>query len=435
MLANIGGRRPGRQRGAPLLRAVTGGNRLVTFRRASVVFLTGASVTQFASNAIAALVATIALGPAQRGVMVVGISVGSVVALVASMGTSGALRSRLPLAIDPDGRRSLVSAYTWWSLTASVLAAGFAVALSGLSALFVDPALSGGVFLVAVAIFTVGQVLLLQIVEAWYADGHFRRGGSSATAVAVGGLIGLLAAAAMSDAAAVLLMAQGIGTTVASVLCLGMLQKTNLLLLSRPRRRDISSLVSFGFPSLALVVGLAIALRADRYILGATGGVAAVGVYSLAATLSEIPRMVPQAMGQLFMRDTALGLGRDRLSRWLRLATAAAAAGGALVAVIGWFVIEPFFGSEFAGARQLLILLILAETCFAPYAVASRGLIGGGWTRTAGILGIGASIIAVVTYLIGSGLWGVIGLAVGSIAVYAALSLASSMLLYRKVAQ
>jgi len=400
--------------------------------RGGVAFLTGAGVTQLGANAVAALVATIVLGPAQRGVMVIGSTLAGVVAVVACLGTGAALRSRLPPVAGPADRRRLLSSYAWWTTAAVAPAAGCAVALSLASASLVDPAMARGGFLVAVAVATAGQVLLLQTVEAWFADGHFRRGAGAAAAAAAGGLVGLLAAAAMSGDAAVLLAAQGMGTAAVTLALLGALHRAGLLVVARPRPGDVRSLVGSGVPTLGLVVGLAVALRADRYVLGATGGIAAVGVYSLAATLSEIPRMVPQAMGQLFMRDSALGAGHDGLAGRLGRATAVAAVCGALVAAVGWFTIEPVFGAEFADARRLLLLLVIAETCFAAFTMAGRGLLGGGWAREAGVLGVGASVVAVGAYLVGAGLWGSTGLAVGSIAVYAVLSTVASVLLHRK---
>jgi glycosyltransferase involved in cell wall biosynthesis/O-antigen/teichoic acid export membrane protein len=401
--------------------------------RGHVLFVSGASVAKVASSAVGALVATVVLGADERGLMVLGTNIGTVSAVLAGLGSSTALRLRLPGVTDPAGRRRVVSAYTWWSLAAAGVAAGLAVAASTLSAPVVDPALSGGGFLLAVAVFTAAQVLYWQTTDAWFAEGRFRRGSTSAALIVAGGLAGLLGAAAVADSAAWLLLAQGVGMATAWLLLLGGVRAARLLSSSRPRFQDIRALVGSGFPTLGLTVGLAIALRADRYVLGVTAGTAAVGVYALAVSLTEFSRVLPNAMGQLFMRDATLGTGRERLRRWVTLSITAAAAGNALVALASWALIVPIFGAEFAPARQLLLILALAEVCFAPYAVTSLGLVGGGWTGTAGALGVVGALGAVACYVAAARVAGATGVAAGSVIVYMGLSMASWLLLRRRL--
>lgn len=153
-----------------------------------------------------------------------------------------------------------------------------------------------------------------------------------------------------------------------------------------------------GFRALGLTMGLALALRADRYVLGAVAGAATVGIYSVAATLSEGPRVVPAALGQLVNREVALGGGLSRVARARRTALLAAALIGLVVAVGGWFLIVPVFGEAFADARPLLLVLLVAEVAFAPFAVASRALLGGGWMTTAGLLGAAGSVVALILF-------------------------------------
>jgi len=400
-----------------------------------VILLAGSGAVQFASSATTALVATLVLGAAQRGVMALGTSIGAVVSLLGGMGAGTVLRSRLPACADPAGRGALVRAYTRWSAIGVVLAAAAAAAVCAVSAPLVGAELSAGPFLAAVAAYTATQVLLLQTTEAWFADGQFRRGGKAAAAINVGGLAGLLAAAAFADSAAALLLAQAGGAAIGCACQLGPLRAANLLCAGAVARRDVTRLLTAGFPTLGLSVGLAVALRADRYVLGAAAGTAAVGVYSLAATLIEIPRLVPHAVGQLFMRDAALGADRARLSRSLLLSTVSAAIGAVLVVLCGWMLVVPVFGAEFAAVPGLLVILAVAEVCYAPFSIANRGLLGGGWTRTAGALGVAGSAGALVIYVVTANAAGSAGVAVGSVLVYAGLSLGAWHLLRRHLAR
>jgi O-antigen/teichoic acid export membrane protein len=173
-------------------------------------------------------------------------------------------------------------------------------------------------------------------------------------------------------------------------------------------------------------------MRVDRYILGITSGPVAVGVYSLAGTLSEFPRLLPIATGQIMLREASLGRGSSTSTRLMRIAVLITAVGCVLVGVLGWFLIPPVFGPGFADARGLLVVLLAAEICFAPYAVASRGLLGGGWTVTAGSLGMVGAAGGVGLYAISAHIGGPTGTAVASVGLYAALSAASWLLLRRK---
>ncbi|MET0234181.1 MAG: oligosaccharide flippase family protein [Kibdelosporangium sp.] len=401
-------------------------------RRAGVTFLAGASLVQLASNATAAVVATMVLGPGQRGVMVIGVSIGGISAVVGGLGTGSALRARLPSCADPAARRRLLSSYAWWTAAALVIAVALALSTSVISAPLIDPALAGVGFLGALAIFTVWQVLMLQTTEAWFADGHYRRGGISAASTTAAGVAVLLLAATVSTDAGELLFAQGLGASVAWLAQLRSLRRAELLVAARPRQADLTRLVGKGAPALGLSLGLAIALRADRYLLGTIAGPAAVGVYSLAATLSEVSRLFPQTIGQFFMREVALHGGRQRLAHRVLASTAATVAAGLVIATAGWLLIVPAFGEEFGQARFLLLVLVVAEVCFAPYAVASRGLLGGGWTRTVGGLGLLAGVAAIGCYLLGARMGGSVGLATSCVVLYGGLSAAALMLFLRR---
>ncbi|OLF08601.1 hypothetical protein, partial [Actinophytocola xanthii] len=172
-------------------------------RRAEVSLLASATLVQVAANAAAAVVATLALGAAGRGEMVLGASIGGVCALLGGLGSGSALRSILPA--TSAARRRFLGGYAWCTAAGSVWAAGLAVLACAGSAPLLGPALSAPAFLAAVGGFTAVQVVMAQAGEAWYADGAFRRGGTWTAACAGGGLLALTAAATVTDRAAALL--------------------------------------------------------------------------------------------------------------------------------------------------------------------------------------------------------------------------------------
>ena len=395
--------------------------------------LTGASALQAAANAVAGLLATRALGPHERGLMVLGLTIGSVYGLVGGLGTGAAFRSRLPAARSADARSSLASAFTWCSAGGLALVVCLAVATGAMSARWIDPALGTTGMLVAAACFTAGQHLLTQVPDAWFADGRFRRGGLSAAAISAGGLAGVVVILTVTRSATAVLLAQALGMALVGAAEVRGLRLTGLVALTRPHRGEIRSLLRQGTPALGLTVGLVVALRADRYLLGVAVGAAAVGVYSLAATLSEISRLLPAAAGQLYLRATSTGQGARRLRPTTMFAVGAATVCGLAVLALGWVLIVPVFGPGFGPARPLLAVLAVAEVCLAPYSVASRGLLGGGWTTAAGVLGACGSVLAVAVYAVSARAAGALGVALGSVLVYGGLSLAAGELLRRRV--
>lgn len=401
-------------------------------RRSTLAFLTGSSLAQSASLVLGAMLASRLLGPHGRGLMVLGASIASVVPLLACMGTGSQLRAQLPSTPDGLPRRRLVASYTWWAVAATVVACVLTLVVSAGSASFIDPGLAQPPFLLAVVAVTIGYTALTLFPDAWYAAGQFAAGSAWAGAMAAAGTVGMATAALVERTASLLLLGQGIGMVAVAALQANRLKGAGLLSLQAPGRREISQLLRSGSQALGLTLGLALALRADRYLLGAAAGAAAVGVYSLAATLSEAPRLLPTALGQIVYRETALG-EFHRIQRQIRIAVLASATAGLAVAVGGWLLIVPVFGAEFVGARPLLLVLLVAEVVFAPYAIASRGLLGGGWMGTAGALGLIGGIVTITLFGITIPIWGSYGAAATCVAAYAGMSVAAAVLLRQRL--
>lgn len=402
-------------------------------RHVRLTLMYSASAVKLASNLAAALVATRALGPSDRGTMVLGLSIGSVVGMVGGLGTGSVLRSRLPTEPTSRSRMSLLAAYTWCSIGGAVIAPVTATAIVAGSSSVIDPVLGTAPFLVATATFTLTHTLHTQIVELWYANGRFHRGLIASAAMSLCGFGFTVAVLASTDSPAAVLGAQAGGMLIVALFEIAILRRLGLVVPSVPDRSNVCFLLRRGLPALGLAAGLALAGRADRYLLGAFAGPAAVGIYSLAATISEMSRILPITLGQLFLHDVSLGHGTARLVRVGKRAVIATVVGGILATFGGWLLIVPIFGAEFAPARQLLAVLAVAEVLLAPYLVAGRGILGGGWMGTAGALGIGTSLAALAIYAFAAGIAGSTGTAVGSVLVYGALSATSWTLLRRRL--
>ena len=396
-------------------------------RTALVAVMSGIGLARTGVSAATALLATIVLEPAGRGVMVIAVTVCSIVGLLSTVGTGPALRALLARAVS-TARRRLLAGYLWCTLggvaVAGAVSAGASVATAGA----VDPGLAEPLVLVAVAVFAGATVLLQQITDLWFADGRFRRGSVAALVATAAGAAGVGAALMIERSPGALLLGQGVGTLVGCLAQVPPLAGAGLLTAGRPRHRDLLDLLRRGVGALGLTGGLAIALRADRYVLGLAAGPAAVGVYALAATLAEAARNLPIAIGQIYLRETALGAGAAALARTSCAAVVGVGVAGGLVLAAAPVVL-PLFEPAYAGAGGLLVVLVVGELCFAPFSVASRGLVGGGWTTAAGVLGTAGGLVAVGAYAVGAVAFGALGTAVASVVVYAALSAAAYALL------
>lgn len=401
-------------------------------RRWTLALLTGSSAVQMGANMTAALLASAVLGPHGRGLMVLGISTAGIVPLLAGLGTGPQLRAAYPSTTDERRRRDLVASYTWWSAAAVATAVVVAVVVSTLSARLIDPALADTRYLLALSLLTCGYVAHTQLPDSWYAAGEFRSGSSWAIATTLGGAAGLVVAVVTAPHVWTLLAGQGAGMVLAAAAQVLRLRAAGLLCFDRPPRPDLSVLLRQGCRALGLTVGLALTLRLDRYVLGTIAGAAAVGVYSVASTLGQLPRMVPTAIGQLINRDAALVDGALRPVRAVAVTAVAVVAAGAATTLLGWLVVIPLLGPEFAAATPLLLVLIAAEVAFVPYAVASRALLGAGRMGAVGAFGLFWSVAAMLLFVAAVQLWGMFGAALACVALYAGLSVTSWLLLTRR---
>jgi len=156
-------------------------------------------------------------------------------------------------------------------------------------------------------------------------------------------------------------------------------------------------------------------------------------VYALAATLGEVPRTVPNAIGQIMGRRASEREGDDLIGRSIILAMMFAAATAVILGTIGWLLIPRVFGSEFADARVYALWLFAAEIVFVPFVLAVRVLLGRGRARWVGTVSLGGGILATVLVLALVPWTGTLGACIASFVAYGAMSLLAVRAAYRLV--
>ena len=189
-----------------------------------------------------------------------------------------------------------------------------------------------------------------------------------------------------------------------------------------------SPILRSGLPVLAGSFGQVVAFRADRLILGLLSTSAALGIYSVAATAAELPRIMLIPATQVLANRIATG---DVSTRDLRsLLTRLMAAYGILmvmVAAVAPSIFIPLLGGGFADARDLIAVLALSECLLAVFLLSTAVLTGLGqfrWLPIPAIVGMSVIVSAdmfVVPRFGGAGAAWVRVAGFGSMAMLAAL--------------
>jgi O-antigen/teichoic acid export membrane protein len=394
--------------------------------------MSGASLVQSGGAAMAGLWATIVLGAEARGVMVIAVTTAGLVGLISGLGSSAAFRALLPTA-DEAERRALTVAYGSVSLLAAFGAAGVSIAILLLTSLGISDELAQPPLLAVAAIAAFVQSLATQANEGWWADGRFARGSILAATGAALGFVGVVVAGVVRESPTVMLAGQVLGEGSVVITSALLLHRAGLFRVGRGAGADMRRLVRLGWPALGGGVGAIVTFRADRYLIGVFVGPAAITVYSLAATLSEVCRTVPHQLGQVLIRRIAVRDPSVVLRRTVVQAIVATALTGVVIGLVGWLAIPAVFDEELHDARTYLVLLLGAEVLFAPFFIAGRGLVGGGWTKATGVIGAVGCVFAIAAYLAFVPPWGLLGACLASAAAYLALSVASVTTLHDRL--
>ena len=392
--------------------------------RRLIAAMSGASLVQSAGAAMAGLWATVVLGAEARGVMVIAVTTAGIVGLTAGLGTSAAYRAILPT-VGPEERHRLAVAYGTVSLLSASAGAVVSVGILLLASLGISDDLAEPTLIAAAAAAAFLQCLAMQANEGWWADGRFTLGAVLAAVGAFLGFVGVVVAGVIRESPAVMLAGQVVGEGSVAVVSVVLLRRSRLFLVGRRAGVELRRLIRVGWPTLGGTIGAIVTFRADRYLIGVFVGPAAITVYSLAATLGEVCRTVPHALGQVLIRRIATRDPSVVLRRTVVQAIIATAVTAIAIAVVGWLAIPVVFDEELLDARTYLLLLLGAEVLFAPFFIASRGLVGGGWTRATGLIGAGGSVLAVISYLALVPPFGLVGACVASAASYLVLSVVS----------
>lgn len=237
---------------------------------------------------------------------------------------------------------------------------------------------------------------------------------------------------------------KGVTTVVEALLLSGALATATSLL----RLRHLGFFSGWGAPSVALARRVTVFgargqlgnmlwlmnLRFDFLLLGALAGPAELGIYAVASKFAELMRLVPTAMNYvLYPRFTGLGLDRAAVEarRLLPRATALTLVMTPFMAAIAYVALPLVYGTQFRGAVEPAVVIILGLSVEGAAAVSSAFLLGGGRPGLNSLgMGVGTAItVAFDVVLIPR--YGAMGGAVTSAVAYLATTVTLTVLAAR----
>ena len=365
-----------------------------------------------------ALVSARQLGPDGRGVLVLVIALGSMTGILSGLGTHVSARIRLVAATDPVPMSDV--------LGLSFALSGLELVLCGFAAGIVLPLTHVPTSLTVVALTaTYGCALLLATLlgQALYGIG---RGPAAAASEAAGTLLqlaGLAALGVVGDRQVThYVMAMAGGEAAQAVITLAVLAKWRAGLRPTASVARWRELVVLGLPALFIGVSQGLSLRLDRFLTGWFLRPRDVGIYSVAATITEGLWLAPIALAQVLFHQTAsLAIQASsvkRLRHYSLLAT-----GG--LAVIVFFAappaIELALGRDYLPAVTSLRVLLLGAIGMASYYVDSMLLMGAGRVRAAAAAAAAGMFLITLADLILIPRYGILGAAWASSLGYLAM--------------
>lgn len=193
------------------------------------------------------------------------------------------------------------------------------------------------------------------------------------------------------------------------------------------------ALIAKGIPAIGLTLGQAAVLRIDRILVGLFLSASSVGIYSIAATATDVVWLVPVALSQVLFQQIAsrrVDMSSATRARFVSLAFSLATALG--IFIIAPAAIDHLVGARFADAVLPLRILLpgavfLSSYQLDAYALAARGRIGlaGGATLVGFVLVFVADLVFIPSY-------GIVGAAWASLVGYGAMAALVRILVRRE---
>lgn len=395
------------------------------FSAGRVAASTGASSILLAVNAV---VTARALGPSGRGAIALITTTATYVMLAGSLGTPISVRVLLGRPVQGALLQHYVGLGLALSLVQSILAVLVVVPVLLGSGVAIDMPLA-----LSVAVYGSGMLAAYLLLNALYGVGAHDQAALVQILGAVAQLIPVMLLAVESFGAVWgYVLGIGIGAFGQAFVSVVLLERSGHAIRPIFFRPDWVELIWHGVPALGLTFGQAVVLRIDRILVGLFLAASAAGVYSIAATASEVVWLVPVALSQVLFHRVAAASIDASSAKWARIVSLAIAVGtAASLFVIAPFAIDRIVGPAFEGAVTPMRVLLLAAVFLASYQVdaltlAARGRIG--QSAMATIVGLIVVVLADLSLIPTRGL---VGAALASVFAYGVMAVCARLMASR----
>ena len=389
-------------------------------RGEAVLVLATRAVTA-GSGVIFVLLTARHLGPTGRGEITIAFTIAYITAHLVSLGTTTSGRIHLLAPNDP------VTANDFCSLTVALLPFQGALATVVIGVLSWTTLHTTTNFMLAVIGLSTATMMFRSAVSVLYGLRRYREVLVAETGIAVlevGTLTLLLATGRLTTTTAVTTMAIG------SALCAVWLVRQPDVL--KRGWRDNASMANWRtliVDGVSPMVGgllFFLALRIDRLILAIVAGADSVGLYTVALAFPETLRILPMAVGQVMADRGRSGIDSAALVRMRgRLAVMGYFLILGTATMVGWFLLPMVFGEGFREARDVLVIVTVAEAFLSVHLMQQVLLIGFGRPRSIGVPATVGGVVVIVLDLVMIPAWGIHGAAWAAVVGYGVLSLMS----------
>ncbi len=176
-------------------------------------------------------------------------------------------------------------------------------------------------------------------------------------------------------------------------------------------------------PALVAALGMALATRMDRLLLAYFANDKTVGVYATAATLADLPWILPVAMSPMIVRQVAQSRSMKHHASWWRRVVVATVALSLVVFVMGGYLMEVFLGGDFGGNLSLFAVLLLGSVAIASLQVDLAACNGIGDLKSSAVSAIWGAAVGVASYIVLIRIFGLMGCGYATVVTYSTMAI------------
>ncbi len=379
-------------------------------------------ITTVGAGTVFVLLTARHLGPAGRGDIALAFTLAWATTSISDLGTSTSGRINL-LRSDGDVNAADVLSLTFALVPLQAVLAVVAVVV--VSAMSVDFSLQ---FSAAVVVLCLATMMYNSAGFVLYGLRRYRDvllTDVASAALQVVALTCLLVGGQLTTTSAVTAMAAG--STVGAAVLVG---RSGAFPSRTPDRltRHWRELIIEGLLPMAGSIAMFVGLRLDRLVLAIAVGSHSLGLFTIALAVPEALRVLPKAVGQVIADRGRSGIdpvGTAR--RHCRLFIVGHCAVLTVAAALGWVLLPAVFGEGFSSARDVLVIVTVAEAVLSIHLMDQALLVAFGRPQGIGVPQVIGALVTVGLTLTMIPRWGMNGAAWACLFGYSALALSSTV--------